>query len=243
MLNPFVMPKFQDWYGTSGTDGSWGTRLNSSNRYGYDPKSDYFQTGIIGTETFSLSTGSEHNQTYLSAAAVNSRGIVPNNKYERYNFTFRNTTQFLNDKMKLDVGAQYIMQKDRNMTNQGIYANPVASAYLFPRGNDWEEYKMFERYDPVRKLYTQYWPQGGGSYRLQNPYWINYRNLRENDKDRYMLSASLSYDILDWLNIAGRVRIDNSMNTYTQKYYASTEPTIAEGSENGYYGVTKKKYF
>lgn len=46
------MPKFQDWYGTSGTDGSWGTRLNSSNRYGYDPKSDYFQTGIIGTETF-----------------------------------------------------------------------------------------------------------------------------------------------------------------------------------------------
>ena len=172
-----------------------GTRLNSSNRYGYDPKSDYFQTGIIGTETFSLSTGSEHNQTYLSAAAVNSRGIVPNNKYERYNFTFRNTTQLLNDKMTLDVGAQYIMQKDRNMTNQGIYANPVASAYLFPRGNDWEEYKMFERYDPVRKLYTQYWPQGGGSYRLQNPYWINYRNLRENDKDRYMLSASLSYDI------------------------------------------------
>lgn len=61
--------------------------------------------------------------------------------------------------MTLDVGAQYIMQKDRNMTNQGIYANPVASAYLFPRGNDWEEYKMFERYDPVRKLYTQYWPQ------------------------------------------------------------------------------------
>lgn len=241
MLNPFVMPKFQDWYGTSGTDGSWGTRLNSSNRYGYDPKSDYFQTGIIGTETFSLSTGSEHNQTYLSAAAVNSRGIVPNNKYERYNFTFRNTTQLLNDKMTLDVGAQYIMQKDRNMTNQGIYANPVASAYLFPRGNDWEEYKMFERYDPVRKLYTQYWPQGGGSYRLQNPYWINYRNLRENDKDRYMLSASLSYDILDWLNIAGRVRIDNSLNNYTQKYYASTEPTIAEGSENGYYGVTNTR--
>lgn len=238
MLNPFVMPKFQDWYGTSGTDASWGKRLNASNRYGYNPKDDYFQTGIIGTETISLSTGTDKNQTYLSAAAVNSRGIVPNNKYERYNFTFRNTTQFLDDKMRLDVSAQYIMQKDRNMTNQGIYANPVASAYLFPRGNDWEEYKMFERYDPVRKLYTQYWPQGGGSYRLQNPYWINYRNLRENDKDRYMLSASLSYDILDWLNIAGRVRVDNSMNRFTQKYYASTEPTIAEGSENGYYGVT-----
>lgn len=237
ILSPFVMPEFQNRYGTSGTDASWGSKLNAGNYYGYDPKSDYLQNGLIGTETVTFSTGTEHNQTYASVAAVNSRGIIPNNKYDRYNFTFRNTTLFLQDKMRLDVGAQYIMQKDRNMINQGIYANPLTSAYLFPRGNDWEEYKMYERYDPTRNLYTQYFPQGGGSFRLQNPYWINYRNLRENDKDRYMLSASLSYDILSWLNVAGRVRVDNSLNTYTQKYYASTERTIAEG-ENGFYGVS-----
>ena len=53
-----------------------------------------------------------------------------------------------------------------------------------------------------------------------------------------MLSAGLSYDILSWLNVSGRVRIDNSYNDYTQKYYASTETTIAEGS-NGYYGITR----
>ena len=240
MLSPFVMPQFQNRYGTSGTDASWGKRLNEANYRGYDPASDYFQTGLIGTESVTLSTGTEHNQTYLSAAAVNSRGIIPNNKYDRYNFTFRNTTLFLEDKMKLDVGAQYIMQKDRNMVNQGIYANPLSSAYLFPRGNDWEDYKMYERYDLERNMYTQYWPQGGGSFRLQNPYWINYRNLRENDKDRYMLSAALSYDILSWLNVAGRVRLDNSYSTYTQKYYASTIATIAEG-ENGFYGVTNTR--
>lgn len=240
MLSPFVMPQFQNRYGTFGTDASWGKRLNEANYRGYDPASDYFQTGLIGTESVTLSTGTEHNQTYLSAAAVNSRGIIPNNKYDRYNFTFRNTTLFLEDKMKLDVGAQYIMQKDRNMVNQGIYANPLSSAYLFPRGNDWEDYKMYERYDLERNMYTQYWPQGGGSFRLQNPYWINYRNLRENDKDRYMLSAALSYDILSWLNVAGRVRLDNSYNTYTQKYYASTIATIAEG-ENGFYGVTNTR--
>ena len=97
---------------------------------------------------------------------------------------------------------------------------------------------MYERYDLERNIYTQYWPQGGGSFRLQNPYWINYRNLRENDKNRYMLSAGLSYDILSWLNVSGRVRIDNSYNDYTQKYYASTETTIAEG-QNGYYGITR----
>ena len=101
--NPFVMPKFQNRYGTGSSksstnvDRSWGPLLSDANRYGYDPRSDYFQTGVTGTESVSLSTGTEKNQTYASAAAVNSKGIVPNNKYNRYNFTFRNTTSFLGD--------------------------------------------------------------------------------------------------------------------------------------------------
>ena len=86
------------------------------------------------------------------------------------------------------------------MVNQGTYNNPLVGAYLFPRGNDWEDIKMYERYDVARKIYTQYWPTGDGNMTMQNPYWVNYRNLRENKKDRYMLGASLNYQILDWLN-------------------------------------------
>lgn len=243
---PFVMPSFQNRYGTgsngvSGTSGahSWGARLNSANNYGYSPKDDYFQTGIIGTETISLSTGTEKNQTYASVAAVNSKGIVPNNKYNRYNFTVRNTTSFLNDKMKLDIGASYILQNDRNMTNQGAYNNPLVGAYLFPRGNDWEDIRMYERYDAARKIDTQYWPIGDEAMAMQNPYWINHRNLRENKKDRYMLNAGLSYQILDWLSVSGRVRLDNSNNDYTEKFYASTNSQLTEKSSRGLYGITK----
>lgn len=74
---------------------------------------------------------------------------------------------------------------------------------------------------------------------MQNPYWINYRNLRENSKDRYMLNASLSYDILDWLNVSGRLSIDNSHTDYTEKMYASTYEQLAEYSDRGMYGITK----
>lgn len=223
VMSPFILPDFQNRYGTGDLNStessfvrSWGNRLNSSNYMGYNPRDDYFQTGVTGTESVSLSTGTEKNQTYFSAAAVNSRGIVPNNGYDRYNFTFRNTTSFLNDKLKLDVGASYVMQKDRNMTNQGTYNNPLVGAYIFPRGNDWGDIEMYERYDPARRLYTQYWPVGDAGMTMQNPYWINYRNLRENNKDRYMLNAALSYDVLDWLNVSGRLRIDNSNNDYTE---------------------------
>lgn len=241
-LSPFRLPEFQNRYGTglggkTGNSGtySWGPFIPESARYNYSPK-DYFETGHTYTNTITVSGGTDKNQTYFSAAAVNSDGIIPNNIYDRYNFTFRNTSYFLKDKLKLDASASYIMQKDQNMTNQGVYANPLTSAYLFPRGENFDLYRNFERYNSGTKLMEQFWGDDlAGDLRMQNPYWINYRNLRNNNKRRYMLSLNVSYDILDWLNIAGRVRIDNANNLYTQKYYATTEATISEGGKNGHY--------
>jgi hypothetical protein len=247
-FNPFVLPRFQNRYGTGdlnssiGSDlRSWGKLMNKSNNPNYSPSKDYFQLGVMHTESISLSAGTKNNQTYISASSIGSKGIVPNNRYERKNLTFRNTTYFLNDKMHLDFGASYIQQKDRNMTNQGTYNNPLVGAYLFPRGGDWDAVRMYERYDVARKLSTQYWPIGDAGMTMQNPYWINYRNLRVNDKTRFMLNASLSYDILDWLNVAGRGRMDHSFTKYTEKFYATTFPQLTELSTNGLYGITSTK--
>ena len=241
-LNPFVQPEFQNRYGT-GSYGSvsgspvysWGPKLTEAARTGYTPD-EFFETGHVYTNAVTLSGGTDRNQTYFSAAAVNSDGIIPNNFYDRYNFTFRNSTQFLQDRLHLDVSASYIVQKDRNMINQGVYSNPIVSAYLFPRGDDFEAVKVFERWDEARRISVQYWPQGeGGDLRMQNPYWIAYRNPRDTDKKRYMASAALSYDILPWLNVSGRARIDNTNSVYTQKLYASSNTTITEGSSQGHY--------
>ena len=242
-LNPFVLPEFQNRYGT-GLNGqrsgsniySWGERLNAASRYGYTPD-DFFETGHVYTNAFTLSGGTDRNQTYFSAAAVNSDGIIPNNEYDRYNFTFRNTSYFLNDKLRLDASASYIYQQDQNMTNQGVYSNPLVPAYLFPRGENFDLYRRFERYNEGTKLMEQFWSSDmeGGDLRMQNPYWIAYRNLRNTDKKRYMLSFSASYDILPWLNVSGRVRIDNMNSLYTQKLYASSNTTITDGGKNGHY--------
>lgn len=241
-LSPFRLPEFQNRYGTglggkTGNNGtySWGPFIPESARYNYSPK-DYFETGHTYTNTITVSGGTDKNQTYFSAAAVNSDGIIPNNKYDRYNFTFRNTSYFLKDKLKIDASASYIVQKDQNMTNQGVYSNPLVPVYLFPRGDNFEIYKNFERYNAGTKLMEQFWSSDlEGDLRMQNPYWINYRNLRNNNKKRYMLSFSAGYDILDWMNLSARVRIDNADNIFTQKLYASSIATLTEGGLNGHY--------
>ena len=236
-LNPFVQPEFQNRYGT-GLNGlqsgsaiySWGEKLAPAARLGYTPD-DFFETGHVYTNAVTVSGGTDKNQTYFSD------GIIPNNEYDRYNFTFRNTSYFLKDKLRLDASASYIYQQDQNMTNQGVYSNPLVPAYLFPRGTNFDSYRIFERYNPASKLMEQFWSDDleGGDLRMQNPYWIAHRNLRNTDKKRYMLSFSASYDILPWLNVAGRVRIDNANSLYTQKLYASSNTTITDGGKNGHY--------
>lgn len=244
----WILPRFQNHYG-AGQNGasdatsnySWGGRMTPYNNSGYDIANDYLRTGFVATNSVTFSTGTEKNQTYASVAAFNSNGIVPNDKYNRYNFNIRNTSNFLNDKMTLDLNAAYIYQEDRNMTNQGTYFNPLVGAYLFPRGNDWDEVRMYEVYNMERNISEQNWRYGDYGMTVQNPYWVNYRNLRESKKDRYMIGAQLTYKVLPYLTLSGRVRMDNSYTTSTDKRYASTIGNLSDNSERGYYGEARYK--
>ena len=201
---PLVLPEFQNTYGQTevGSYYSWGSKLNTPSSY--DPK-DFFELGATFNNSFNLSTGNDKNQTYFSIAAVNSDGIVPNNKYHRYNVTLRNTAKFLNDKLTLDASASYIREYYNNMISYGTYFNPIVGAYLYPRGEDFEKEKYFERYNSELGYSQQQWSPGDFGMDIQNPYWIAYRNIRPEVKDRYMLYASLKYDITNYLNVADRV--------------------------------------
>ena len=111
--NPFVLPKFQNVYGNAdGSYFSWGNKLDTP--ASWEPE-DFYKTGAMFSNSFNLSVGSEKNQTYISGAAVNSNGIIENNKYNRYNLTFRNTAKFLKDKLTLDFSASYVREYYNNM--------------------------------------------------------------------------------------------------------------------------------
>lgn len=230
--SPLLMPEFQNTYGNRfGSYESWGEKLATPSSY--DPKKDFFRTGTNFINALTLNMGNEFNQTFASVATTNSRGIVPNNTYDRYNFTIRNTTRMFKNKVQLDLGASYIKQKDNNMVSQGEYWNPIVAAYLFPRGESFEGIKTFERYDNVRNFPTQYWPISDSRFANQNPYWTAYRNLAPDDKDRFMFNAGLTYNIFDWLSVAGRIRLDKTFITSERKIYASSFNYFAK--ENGAY--------
>ena len=240
--NPFILPRFQNTYGNKpGEVSSWGDKLATPSKHNVK---DFFRTGTTFNNAFSFSTGTDKNQTYFSASSINSRGIVPNNAYHRYNVSLRNTAKFLDDKLTLDVTANYVREYANNMVSFGTYFNPIVGLYLYPRGMDFDQEKHFERYDDARHYSVQQWGPGDMGLEAQNPYWVAYRNLRPEVKDRYMLFGLLKYDISKELNVAGRARLDKTDTENEDKRYATTTSTLAKplGTYRYSSGYYKQQY-
>ena len=236
--NPFIMPRFQSEYGNvPGSFRSWGAKGAALN---YDPK-HFFNTGTNVINSVALTTGTDKNQTYLSAATTNSAGILPNNHYNRYNFTFRNSTKFLGDKLHLDLGAQYIIQNQKNMVAQGYYYNPLPALYLYPRGESFDEVRQYEIFDEARNISVQNWRWGNGGIDMENPYWQMYGKNRQQGRERYMLNGSLKWKVTDWLDLTGRIRIDNSVVNSSDKFRAGTDTYWTGGSLKGSYGESRSE--
>ena len=238
---PFVTPRFQNRYGhAEGDERSWGNLLDKPTDFS---PLDFFKTGTLFTTAATASMGNARNQTYVSFASTNSKGIVPTSGVYKYNFTGRNTANFLDDKLHWDMSASFVIQGHQNMFSQGGYGNPLLPLYLFPRGDNFEDIKVFEHYNPIRNISEQYWPYGGkiGNITSENPYWIVNRELYQSHRKRYMFFTSLAYDVTSWLNIAGRCRIDNTYSKDTKKLYASTTETLSQGTK-GTYGNNQEEF-
>lgn len=235
---PFVMPEFQNTYASNVNDAvSWGEKQLST---GYHPK-DFFKTSATYTNSLTLSIGNDKSQTYASLASTNANGLIPNNIYDRYNMTLRNSSMALDGKLKVDIGSQYIIQRDQNMVNQGEYMNPLVGAYLYPRGLNWNDARFFEQWDEDRGILTAS-PFPEGDYTMQNPYWVAYRNVRTSERKRFMISLGVSYTLTEWSksekwDIGARYRIDRTSQEYKDKRFVGTIATLLDGgTKNGFWG-------
>ena len=242
--NAYDLPQMQNTYGNeAGQYTSWGRKLSTPSSF--DAK-DFFRTGYQAMTAVNLSGGSISNRTYASVGSLQTKGVVPNTAYNRYNIWVRNVNELLNEDIVLDLTGGYTHQFQRNQVGHGIASNPIAGLYLYPRGENFAQERYFERYDPDLGYAKQYWYAGSGTAdtpadmgeNIQNPYWVAYRNVRPESKDRYFLSSKLFFNISNRLSLTTRFSLDNSYYKREDRRYASTLPAYA--GENGYYASEKE---
>ncbi|RYD95613.1 MAG: TonB-dependent receptor [Sphingobacteriales bacterium] len=160
----------------------------------------------------------------------------------RHNFSIRQGAKFLDDKLTVDAGLTLVSQNVKNPPGSGFHNTPIYGLYTFPRGGDFDQYKQYTVFDPVRNVDTQNWYAITSSN--QNPYWFVNKILTTNQRDRTLFNLSLKYELNKWLNFQVRGNMDRTVDNNNTKSYLGS--AVGYSGPNGGYSVlelTNTQYY
>ena len=230
--SPIIYPKFQNAYGQgiggaflSNSEYSWGPRMTGQIVTDWTGKSqaltpqkdnirDFFRTGNEFMNTLAITSG----HTYVSYTNITSKGIIPNNGYNRNNFNIRETLE-LGKGFTVDAKLTAMLEDDLNRQSTGQNNYAVSSLYQMPRSIRLDDVKDYESITNNKRV-QNYW--NPGSFTLQNPYWSVYRNLYERTRLRVMGMAAIKYQITPSLSAQARGSADYYNETGEEKEYNNT---------------------
>ena len=233
------LPKFQFRYGTVGGDYSWtpvGTAVVKSDSYQKDYIKNFFQTGVTASNSVAVTGGNDKTNVYFSYANVSSKGVMPTNNYHKNNFSFRQSTKLLNNKMTLSSGVILSSEVSKNRPGAGYYNNPLTGLYLFARDRDFNSYKdKYAVLNADRNLDKMNWYST--EEKQNNPFWEINKNSKLQTNKRIIANAKISYDIAKDLKFEVRGNIDYNDVLYDTRYAAAGNSVSV--SPNGTWNYNK----
>jgi len=170
-----------------------------------------FETGVTLFNSVSLDGGNEDGQFKIGYTKLDQKGIMPNSKITRDNFDFY-ASHNLNDKLTAAAKITYVKTKGK-----GRYGTGYDSQNFMQTARQWWQTNV-----DVQEQRAAYFATGDNitwntSYinhdlhpiYHDNVYWMRYENYETDLRNRVYGNASLNYQITDWLDVFGRVSLDN----------------------------------
>jgi TonB-linked SusC/RagA family outer membrane protein len=245
----FTKPKMQNDFG-QGVDNlfkpistlSWGPKITGQSVVNWDGKTEslaahdnvgnYFsQSGITKNNSISFQQSIQKTSIYTSMNRMEDISMVPGAKLGRTNLLARAVTKFgEGDRWTADTKVQYTNAKANNRAVGGPNgSNPFYLLNLLPRSLDITQFK-----DGADATGNMIWYGTGSGI---NPYWANKFNLNEDVRDRFMMNASLKYDVTSWLNAEIKAGADMYTNNSNTRTYSGSPMT-----PTGRYSIGKSTF-
>ena len=247
---PYMTYKFQDRYamGVNGenktANDAWGAKKSNedlSNTFVHD----FFNTGTTFQNGIAISGGSKAIQNYLSYQNTTAKGIIPNNKFDKHNFSLRSTTALFDKFIEVDGSIALTKQNiDNAPSAPGQYFNPIVGLYLFPQGTtEFNKYKeTYEIANPARNgLMKQNWPHERDVNK--NPYWLINRYNYSHEMEKAIAKASVKFNFTDWLNLQFRGSYDKTNTVSERKVHAGIETIAGPGGRYDLYTVNNAQAY
>jgi TonB-linked SusC/RagA family outer membrane protein len=231
-----------------GKDRPWGQEINGKQRVKpyeaqEDNVKDFFDIGTAYTNNLSFSGGTDKSAFYLSLNALNSKGIVPTSKYDKYNVRFNGSTELANH-FNTSVNVEYTNIKGHlpsgGQQNASIYDQLIQTPRDIPITDSKDLDDPFSGYNDVTGTYGFY-----GAYTI-NPYFVLHNYNNDNKVDRLLGNITVAYTKFKWVTISDRLGGDIYTDRRTEKWkkysYSPIDPFYA-GNDQVYNGKYSEDYY
>ncbi|MHA4845882.1 SusC/RagA family TonB-linked outer membrane protein [Flavitalea antarctica] len=168
----------------------------------YDRIKKFFRNGQNLTNTVTIEAGGEKGGLYVSLGNLDSKGIVPNNTFNRKTMNL-GFSYNLTDKLSFQGNGNYSIEKNNNPPNIANQDNSIPTV-LYNMSNSM----------PLDLLDQKKYNAQGNEFiysrfmNRTNPYWVLAEQFQNIRRDRLFGNFSVKYDITDWLFIQGRIGQD-----------------------------------
>ena len=211
-----------------GTQMIWWDGINRS----YSPQPDnlsmLYKNANTFTNNISLQNAGDFGSVRVSITDDRSDAIIDNCNLRQTTFNV-GALMNISEKIKADVSFTYldyhrlnspILGEDYGNFNKGLL-------YSWPRSWQGIESTTYEQPDGSMTEWGTYPFQ----YINANTFWSFYNNNTTLDRDKAYGSFRLTYDITDWLTLAGKAALDFNLDQFETK----NKPTAVDGMTGGYY--------
>lgn len=199
----------------------------------------FFRNGSNFTNTVSLSSASEKGGFNLSFANMDSKGIVPNNSFNRKTINLGYSYE-LSKKLSFSGNINYSHEYNKNPPNIANQDNSIPTA-LFNLANSM----------PLELMEAKKFNAAGNEYiysRFQNrtnPYFTLSEQFQNIIRDRLFGNISVKYNLLPWLFVQGRVGQDYWSRDQDYNNFPTGQASLAPapaGFVNGLYTQESRRF-
>jgi len=175
---------------------------------GKDNLKNFIQTGLLSSNSLSVSSSTEKTDLRLSIGNTYQQGIVPNTQLNNGNFT-GSIVQRINNKFTVTAYFNYSRQSSPNVPDVNYGPNSIIYNIIIWGGADWSvnSPNIKNYWQPgkvgIEQNYEEY-------YRYNNPWFMSYQWLRGHYQNNEYGYVSLNYKLNDNLDFQFRP----SLTTY-----------------------------
>ncbi|MBC8111741.1 MAG: SusC/RagA family TonB-linked outer membrane protein [Verrucomicrobia bacterium] len=205
---------------------------------GKDNLGRFLQTGLLSTNSVSVSSSTEKADLRFGVTHSYQKGIVPNTKL---NITNLNASVGLNfsPKLRFDLSVNYNRQYTPNIPDVNYGPNSMIYNIIIWAGADWDIDAMKNYWQPgkegVQQIYAEY-------QRYNNPYFLTYEWLRGHYKTDVYGYTALTYKFTPFLEATFRTQI-TTWDLFRSEKFPTSAGSYGRDERKGDYREDRRSLF